>query len=156
MLTVRRRIPPWHKARECGMISAPPACATWCWCARITFRPGASHGEHPSWHVVLDGQVAARLRPLLSAERYDAGRAAALLRVAIPHRRNRQQLLRHSYRIECAALGRADTARFRVQHQGVSPLYTAPNAGGEPREGDSRRTRSSRQEERLRRRRAGG
>src|SRR2546426_12771177 len=53
-------------------------------------------------------------------ERFYAGTAAALLRVAISDRRDRQQLLRHSDRIECAALGRADAGRVCFQHQGVS------------------------------------
>ena len=64
-------------------------------------------------------------RRFLSGRHSLAGGAAALLCAGVPHRRGRRDLLCAAFGGQRAALGGADTAWVRVQHQGVWPVDTA-------------------------------
>src|SRR5690349_4359721 len=93
---------------------------------------GDRYGKDSRRYVIMDRQDADRVGPVLSAGGENARGSAALLRLAISDRGNRQFLLWHSNRGECATMGRADAGRLRFQHQGVSALHPPPDPRREP------------------------
>ena len=64
--------------------------------------------------------------------------AARLLRVVVPGRRGRRDLLRPAGRADRPAVGRADAAGLHVRHQGPRPDDRAGDRDAAPAEGDPR------------------
>ena len=92
----------------------------------------------PRRHRILDGPDDDRGRRLLPEGRRQRRGAARLLRLVVPGRRGRRDLLRPAGRADRPALGRADAAGLHVRHQGPRPDDRAGDRDAAPAEGDPR------------------